>query len=382
MSDINKGYWSCDVSNHENNYTVVDLRSDTLTKPTKAMRLAMFNAEVGDDVYEEDPTVKRLEERAAMLTGKEAALFVTSGTMGNLIAILTHCDERGSEAYCGEDSHSILHEQGGAAQLGGVTLYPLPNNPDGSFDLSLLQKKLRRDRLHEPISKLVIVENTINGKVVPQDWIIELAELTKSHNLKLHLDGARIWNAAVASNTSVEELVSVFDSVTFCLSKGLGAPIGSLLCGDAGFIRKARRIRKVLGGGMRQVGIIAAAGFVSLEEIVPLLKEDHKKAALIARAINDLNSKTFSVDKKTVQTNIVFVNIHSKYITSENFVERLVQIQDDAEDDQIIIKCLPLTSTTVRFVLYHEITETMLEAAIRKIRYVINRMEDANKPSA
>ncbi|KAI4477008.1 hypothetical protein M0804_013188 [Polistes exclamans] len=382
MSNINKGYWNFDVSNHENNYTVVDLRSDTLTKPTKAMRLAMFNAEVGDDVYEEDPTVKRLEERAAMLTGKEAALFVTSGTMGNLIAILTHCDERSSEAYCGEDSHTILHEQGGAAQLGGISLYPLPNNPDGSFDLSLLQNKLRRDRLHEPTSKLVIVENTINGKVVPQDWIIELAELTKSHNLKLHLDGARIWNAAVASNTSVEELASVFDSVTFCLSKGLGAPIGSLLCGDADFIRKARRIRKVLGGGMRQVGIIAAAGFVSLEEIVPLLKEDHKKAARIARAINDLNSKTFSVDEKTVQTNIVFVNIHSKYITSENFVERLVQVQDDAEDDQIIIKCLPLTSTTVRFVLYHEITETMLEAAIRKIRYVINRMEDANKPSA
>ncbi|XP_015180088.1 PREDICTED: probable low-specificity L-threonine aldolase 2 isoform X2 [Polistes dominula] len=317
-----------------------------------------------------------------MLTGKEAALFVTSGTMGNLIAILVHCNERSSEAYCGEDSHTILHEQGGAAQLGGVSLYPLANNPDGSFDLSLLQNKLRTDRLHEPTSKLVIVENTINGKIVPQDWIIELAEFTKCHNLKLHLDGARIWNAAVASNTSVEELVSVFDSVTFCLSKGLGAPMGSLLCGDVDFIRKARRIRKVLGGGMRQVGIIAAAGFVSLEEIVPLLKEDHRKAAILARAINDLNSKMFNVDEKTVQTNIVFVNINSKYITSKIFVERLVQVQDDAEDDQIIIKCLPLTNTTVRFVLYHEITETMLKAAIRKIRYVINRMEDANKSSA
>ncbi|KAI4495507.1 hypothetical protein M0802_008721 [Mischocyttarus mexicanus] len=379
MSDIDKGYWSFDTSNNENDYTVIDLRSDTVTKPTEAMRLAMFNAVVGDDVYEEDPTVKKLEEKAAMLMGKEAGLFVTSGTMGNLISLMVHCDERGSEAYCGEESHMILHEQGGAAQLAGVTLYPLPNNPDGSFNLSLLQEKFRTDRLHEPISKLIIVENTINGKVVPQDWIIELAKLAKSRNLKLHLDGARIWNAAVASNVSVEELASVFDSVTFCLSKGLGAPVGSLLCGNVSFIRKARRIRKVLGGGMRQVGILAAAGLVALEEIVPLLKEDHKKAALIAKAINDLNSKAFTVDEKSVQTNIVFVNIRSKYFTSKNFVERLVQVEDDKEDNQVIIKCLPLTSTTVRFVVYHEITETMLNAAIRKIRYVINSMEDANK---
>ncbi|XP_043685678.1 probable low-specificity L-threonine aldolase 2 isoform X1 [Vespula pensylvanica] len=375
MSDISKGYWFFETSDMEKKYTVVDLRSDTLTKPTKAMRLAMFNAEVGDDVYEEDPTVKKLEEKAATLMGKEAALFVTSGTMGNLIAIMTHCDVRGSEAYCGEESHTILHEQGGAAQLGGVTLCPLPNNPDGSFDLALLRNKLRNDRLHEPISKLVIVENTINGKIVPQDWIIELAGLAKSCDLKLHLDGARIWNVVTASNVSAKDLVSVFDSVTFCLSKGLGAPIGSLLCGNKCFIKKARRIRKVLGGGMRQVGIIAAAGLVALEEIVPLLKEDHKRAALIARAINDLNSETFTVDEKTVQTNIVFVNIRSKFITSVNFAERLLQVQEDVEDDRIMIKCLPLTRTTVRFVLYHEITDTMLEAVIRKITYVIRSMD-------
>ncbi|XP_035717490.1 probable low-specificity L-threonine aldolase 2 isoform X2 [Vespa mandarinia] len=344
------------------------------------MRVAMFNAEVGDDVYEEDPTVKKLEEKAATLMGKEAALFVTSGTMGNLIAIMTHCDIRGSEAYCGEDSHTVLHEQGGAAQLGGVTLCPLPNNPDGSFDLVLLRNKLRKDRLHEPISKLVIVENTINGKIVPQDWIIKLSELAKSCNLKLHLDGARIWNVVTASNVSAKDLVSVFDSVTFCLSKGLGAPIGSVLCGDKCFIKKARRIRKVLGGGMRQVGIIAAAGLVALEEIVPLLKEDHKRAALIAQAINNLNSEIFTVDEKTVQTNIVFINIHSKFITSINFAERLQQVQEDEEDDKIIIKCLPVTSTTVRLVLYHEITDAMVEAVIRKITYIIKCM-DVNKSS-
>ncbi|XP_046827244.1 probable low-specificity L-threonine aldolase 2 isoform X1 [Vespa crabro] len=380
MSDISKGYWSFKTSDLEKKYIVVDLRSDTLTKPTKAMRVAMFNAEVGDDVYEEDPTVKKLEEKAATLMGKEAALFVTSGTMGNLIAIMTHCDVRGSEAYCGEDSHTVLHEQGGAAQLGGVTLCPLPNNPDGSFDLVLLRNKLRKDRLHEPTSKLVIVENTINGKIVPQDWIIKLSELAKSCNLKLHLDGARIWNVVTASNVSAKDLVSVFDSVTFCLSKGLGAPIGSILCGDKSFIRKARRIRKVLGGGMRQVGIIAAAGLVALEEIVPLLKEDHKRAALIARAINNLNSEIFTVDEKTVQTNIVFINIHSKFITSINFAERLQQVQEDEEDDKIIIKCLPLTSTMVRFVLYHEITDEMVEAVIRKITYIIKCM-DVNKSS-
>ncbi|KAK2581431.1 hypothetical protein KPH14_005106 [Odynerus spinipes] len=373
MSNI-AGYVSVETSDSKKKFPVIDLRSDTLTKPTRAMRLAMLDAEVGDDVYEEDPTVKKLEKKAATLTGKEAALFVTSGTMGNLIAIMTHCDVRGSEAYCGEESHTFLHEQGGAAQLGGVTLCTLSNNPDGSFDLAKLRSKLCKDRLHEPISKLVLVENTINGKVVPQKWIERLAEMARSHDLKVHLDGARIWNAAVASNKLVKDLVAPFDSVTFCLSKGLGAPIGSLLCGSECFIRKARRIRKVLGGGMRQVGIIAAAGLVALEEIIPLLKFDHARAACIARVINDFKNPMFNVDETLVKTNMIFVNIRSESISSTDFARRLGEVHDDAEDDKVIIKCLPLTSTSVRLVLYHQIDDMMVNAVIRKLRYVIMRM--------
>lgn len=260
----------------EKNAIIVDLRSDTLTKPTAEMRKAMYEAEVGDDVYDEDPTVKELQKRAAELLGKEDALFVSSGTMGNLIAVINHCDVRGSEVYCGNESHVFLHEQGGSAQIAGATLCLLPNNADGTFDLKSLVSAIRTDRIHEPISKLIIVENTINGKVVPQSWIKELMMIAKKHNLKMHLDGARLWNASVASKISAKELVAPFDSVTFCLSKGLGAPVGSVLCGSKSFIADARRRRKVLGGAMRQVGVIAAAGLVALEQTVPRLVHDHK----------------------------------------------------------------------------------------------------------
>ncbi|XP_043523060.1 probable low-specificity L-threonine aldolase 2 isoform X3 [Frieseomelitta varia] len=213
---------SSNISYDQEKVKIVDLRSDTLTKPTQKMREALSSAEVGDDVFCEDPTVKVLQETTAKMVGMEDALFVCSGTMGNLIAVMNHCNVRGSEAYCGDSAHILLHEQSGAAQIAGVNLRPLRNNIDGTFDLCELQSKLRHDRDHEPISKLVLVENTINGKIVPQSWLKELVPFCKKYNLKLHMDGARLWNASVGSGIPAKEIVSGFDSVTFCLSKGLG----------------------------------------------------------------------------------------------------------------------------------------------------------------
>ncbi|XP_071577199.1 L-allo-threonine aldolase isoform X2 [Temnothorax nylanderi] len=361
----------------EKNAIIVDLRSDTLTKPTAAMRKAMFEAEVGDDVFEEDPTVKELQKMAATLLGKEDALFVSSGTMGNLIAVMNHCDVRGSEIYCGNESHVFLHEQGGAAQIAGASICTLFNNDDGTFDLKSLESAIRVDRIHEPISKLVMVENTINGKVVPQSWVEELAMVAKKHNLRMHLDGARLWNASAASEISAKDLAAPFDSVTFCLSKGLGAPVGSVLCGSKSFIANARRRRKVLGGAMRQVGVIAAAGLVALEQTVPRLVEDHRKALIIAEAINQLDSKIFSVDLKTTHTNMIFINVNTDSGVSDSFtfMKRLHQVNDFDDDDKIIIRCLALTERLVRMVLYYDIDDSMVAAAIRKLRYVIKELD-------
>lgn len=289
---------------------------------------------------------------------------------------MNHCDVRGSEAYCGDESHVFQHEQGGAAQIAGVMLHTIPNNDDGTFDLNLLSKNIRTDNIHEPIPKLILVENTINGKIVPQSWIEELKLIAKKHNnLKLHLDGARLWNASVASKISAKDLAAPFDSVTFCISKGLGAPIGSVLCGNKNFIHNARRRRKVLGGGMRQVGIIAAAGLVALKESVPQLIEDHRRTMTIAKAINLLNSKVFTVDMKTVQTNMIFVNINSDRISAVDFITRLHQVEDDIEDDKIIIRGLALRDTVVRFVLHYDIDDSMMNYAIRKLLYVIKKLD-------
>nr|XP_033337831.1 L-allo-threonine aldolase [Megalopta genalis] len=359
---------------------IIDLRSDTLTKPTRRMREAMHNAVVGDDVFHEDPTVKILEQKAASLVGMEAAIFVPTGTMGNLIAIINHCDVRGSEAYCGSGCHALLHEQGGAAQVGGVNLRALQNNPDGSFDIHELACKLRKDRDHEPISKLVLVENTISGKIVPHSWITKLVAFCKDHNLKLHMDGARLFHASVGSGKSAAEIVAGFDSVSFCLSKGLGAPVGSMLCGGKEFVKKARRVRKVLGGGMRQVGVLAAAGLVALEDSIPILKEDHRRASLLAKSIKATASSItfqgrpmFSLDLETVQANMVFVEVDAS-INAAKFAKRLRNVCNDDEDDKVIVKCLALNDSIVRFVLYHEITDEQLCLAIKKIRYVMENM--------
>lgn len=262
------------------NNDFVDLRSDTVTKPTPEMREAMAEAEVGDDVYGDDPTVNRLEEKAAEMLGKEAALFVPSGTMGNLLAILVHCS-RGEEVICGDKSHIYVNEAGGMAALGGIFPHPIPNQKDGTLRLEDIRASIQPDDSHRTITRLVCIENTQNmcgGVVLSVEYTKQVGQLAKEHGLKLHIDGARIFNAAAALGVDIRELVASADSIMFCLSKGLVSPIGSMLVGSKEFIAKAHRLRKMLGGGMRQVGVVAAAGLVSLEKMTGRLKQDHARA--------------------------------------------------------------------------------------------------------
>lgn len=268
----------------------IDLRSDTVTLPTPEMREAMARAEVGDDVYGEDPTINRLQELAAQRMGKEAALFVPSGAMGNIIAMLTHC-QRGDEAILGDLSHPYLSETGALAALGGIQPYTLRNQPDGTLTLDEIRAAIREPDVHHPVTRLIALENThnrCNGIPLRPDYIGAVGELAHANNLVLHIDGARIFNAAVALDVPASQLAAAADSVTFCLSKGLSAPVGSLLCGTQDFISRARRTRKQLGGGMRQAGILAAAGIVALEKMVERLAEDHARAKRLATGLANL----------------------------------------------------------------------------------------------
>jgi len=283
---------------------IVDLRSDTVTHPTPAMREAMYRAEVGDDVFGEDPTVNRLETMAAERMGKEAALFVVSGTMGNLVALLTHCG-RGDEAIVGDQSHTFLFEQGGMAALGGIMPRPLPNQPDGTIRLEDIEAALRPENVHFSRTRLVCLENThnmCNGTPLTPEYTAQVARLAHERGLRVHLDGARVFNAAAALGVDVKELVREVDSVMFCLSKGLCAPVGSLLCGDADFIAEARRARKVVGGGMRQAGILAAAGIIALEQMTQRLAEDHARARRLAEGLAQIPG----IEVGPVHTNILY----------------------------------------------------------------------------
>ncbi len=303
----------------------IDLRSDTITKPTPAMRRAMAEAEVGDDVLGDDPTVKRLEALAAERLGKEAALFVPSGTMGNLVCLLTHCG-RGDEVILGDQAHCYIYEQGGSSAVGGIHPRPLPNRPDGTLDLDAIEAAIRPDDPHQPRTRLIALENTHNrcgGAVLPVSYMQAVGELARRRGLKVHLDGARIFNAAVALDVDVKELVADCDSVSFCLSKGLAAPVGSVVVSTADFIREARRARKVLGGGMRQAGVIAAAGIVALTEMVDRLAEDHANARRLAEGIAALPG--IVLDPATVQTNIVIFELHHPELTPQQLAQALWQ---------------------------------------------------------
>lgn len=299
---------------------VVDLRSDTVTLPSRAMREAMAIAEVGDDVLGEDPTMNRLQEMAAERMGKESALFVASGTMGNLVALLAHCD-RGDGAVMGSRSHTYLNEGGGSSALGGIYLLPLDNEADGTLDLAAIEQALPSKDIHHPSVRLVCLENTHNlcgGVPLTVAYTQAVAELVHSHGLLLHLDGARIFNAALALGVPPAELASSADSVMFCLSKGLSCPVGSMLCGTSEFIERARRMRKMVGGGMRQAGVLAAAGIVALEEMVERMRQDHENARHLAKGIDEIPG--LSVDATAVQTNLVFFDYESERIGADRFV--------------------------------------------------------------
>ena len=287
----------------------IDLRSDTVTRPTPTMRQAMANAAVGDDVYGEDPTVNHLEEMVATRLGKEAAVFVPSGTMGNLIAVLSHCG-RGDELILGDQAHIFHYEQGGVAALGGVHPRILPNHPDGTLDLTQIESAIRSDNEHYPVTRLIALENTHNrcgGAVLAPDYIDAVGALAQMHGLKLHVDGARLWNAAVALGEAPARLVAAADSVSVCFSKGLGAPVGSAVAGSRAFIRQARRMRKQVGGGMRQAGVLAAAAIVALEEMVERLAEDHDNAQRLAQGLAAIDG--IALDPAAVQTNIVYFDV-------------------------------------------------------------------------
>ena len=287
----------------------IDLRSDTVTKPTPEMREAMAEAEVGDDVYGDDPTVHHLEEIAAEILGKESALFVPSGTMGNLTALLVHC-QRGEEVIVGNQSHMYLNEAGGMSALGGIHPCPIQNRADGTLSLDDVLASIRTEDVHHPITRLICLENTQNvcgGVPLTSEYTRQVGELAHSKSLLLHIDGARIFNAAVAQNVSVKELVGPADSVMFCLSKGLVAPVGSMLVGKRNFIARARHVRKMLGGGMRQVGVLAAAGIISLETMTKRLADDHARANKLADGLRQV--KGLSVDPDSPFTNMVYMNL-------------------------------------------------------------------------
>jgi len=289
---------------------IIDLRSDTVTKPTLAMREAMAKAAVGDDVYGDDPTINKLQEMASARLGKEAGLFVPSGTMGNLASILAHCG-RGDELIMGQQSHTFLHEGGGISTLGGVHSCQIKEQADGSLDLNDIEAHIRNpEDDHEPVTRLIEIENTHNacgGVCQGPEYIRSLADFAHSRGLIVHMDGARVFNSAVAQGIDVKKLTGPVDSVTFCLSKGLGAPVGSVLCGSVEFIKKARKIRKHLGGGMRQAGIIAAAGIVALESMVERLAEDHARARLLAAGLKNIPG--IVLDPGTPATNMIFFNL-------------------------------------------------------------------------
>jgi len=281
----------------------IDLRSDTVTKPSPAMREAMARADVGDDVFGDDPTVNKLQEVAAARFGMQAGLFFPSGTQSNLAAVMAHC-QRGEEVILGQDAHTYCHEAGGAAVLGSIQPQPLTNRPDGTLDLAEVEAAIKPDDSHYAITKLLALENTIGGKVISRAYMADAIALARRHQLSTHLDGARVFNASVKLGMPVKELCAGFDTVSVCLSKGLGTPAGTVLVGRKDVIDRARRIRKMLGGTMRQVGILAAAGLYALEHNVDRLAEDHVNAERLAKGLIGLGLK---VDP--VQTNMVFTTV-------------------------------------------------------------------------
>ena len=340
----------------------IDLRSDTVTLPTPAMREAVYRAELGDDVFGEDPTTNRLEEMAAERMGKEAALLVASGTMGNLVCTLTHC-RRGEEVILGDRSHTFLYEAGGMSTLGGIHPHTLSNQPDGTMRLEDIEGAIRGNNVHFPRTRLICLENTHNrcyGSALTSEYIDSVAALAKEHGLSVHLDGARIFNAAIALGIDVKELTAKVDSLSFCLSKGLSAPVGSVVCGSGEFIAEARRARKVLGGGMRQAGVIAAAGITALQEMVDRLAEDHENARRLAEGIAGIGG--LSIEPAKVQTNIIYFELDEERMTPKELV---------AELNKTGVKLLAVGPRRLRAVTHYGISTEDIDLTVKTLSKVM-----------
>jgi len=338
---------------------IIDLRSDTVTKPSSEMRQAMANAEVGDDVFEGDPTVKKLEKRVAEILGKEAALYVSSGTMGNQISLRTLCNP-GEEVICDRMNHIVNYEVAAASALSGIMLSPY-DGVKGRLSVEQVKEAIRPPNIHHPITKLVALENTHNrvgGAVLDLDYISEIAAVVRGNNLSFYLDGARLWHAAIALNVSPQAIAAPFDMISVCFSKGLGAPVGSAICGSFEQIKKARRIRKMFGGGMRQVGIIAAGALYALENNRDRLKYDHIRAKKLAKGLAKI--KGIKIDLEGVQTNIV---VFETIIPVEKFLKKC------AESHVLMV---PFGGNRVRAVLHLDIMEDDIPKALETIEMVIS----------
>ncbi|WP_052889669.1 low-specificity L-threonine aldolase [Thermogemmatispora carboxidivorans] len=356
---------------------LIDLRSDTVTQPTPAMREAMYRAEVGDDVYGEDPTVNRLQELAAERLGKEAALFVTSGTMGNTTALLTHVP-RGGAAIVGNQAHMYRYEGGGAARLGGIHFWVVSNQPDGGFDQEQLAAAITDDSdEHTPPTLLLCLENTHNrcgGCALSLEQMTTLCRLAHARGVKVHVDGARIFNAAVALGLPVSQLVAEADSVTFCLSKGLSAPVGSLLVGSRDFISRARWVRKVLGGGLRQAGVLAAAGIVALEQMVERLAEDHAHARLLAEGLAELPQIRLAA--QCVQTNMVIFRLHDGERALPE--ERCAEFRARLKNEGVLLSSMD--DGLLRAVTHYGIERPHIELALAAIKRTLEEMLPRTRP--
>lgn len=339
---------------------MIDLRSDTVTKPTAEMREAAYKADVGDDVYGEDRTVNELEETAARLLGKEAALFVTSGTQGNQIAVLTHC-QPGNEVLLEQESHIFYYEGAAISAFAGVQPRTIKGNR-GAMDPREVAAAIRPDDIHLPETGLICLENTHNragGAVIPLENMKQIHEVAKNHDIPVHLDGARLFNAAAATNISVKEYASYTDSVQICLSKGLGAPVGSIIAGDKDFIRRARKWRKRLGGGLRQVGIIAAPGLIALTKMAGRLKEDHEKAMMLANGLGAIDGLSIAND---VETNIVMVDTTGTGLSADEFVDKLAEAG---------VLAGAFGPSTVRMTTHYDVSEKDMEKTIETVKNML-----------
>lgn len=338
----------------------IDLRSDTVTMPTDEMRKAMFEAEVGDDVYGDDPTINALEKMAAEMVGKEAALFVTSGTMGNQLGVMTHTT-RGDEVILGENAHIAVHEVGATAVLSGVQLRTIKSSDDILYP-EAVERAIRVDDIHEPRTGLICLENALaNGTVVPLDVMKGVYDVAKLHNIPVHLDGARLFNAATALGCTAKDITQYTDSVQFCLSKGLCAPVGSILTGSKEFIKKARKNRKLLGGGMRQAGFLAAAGIIALEKMTKRLGEDHENAKYLGKRLLEIPG--IELDLEKIQINMVFFKLNRPGFDSRSLVSKLFEkgIKINGEDAGLF-----------RFVTNNDVTKKDIDFVIDTMKEVLS----------